>query len=96
MLFYYFIYYVFCTIKKYSGKPIVILIGKVTARAIGKKSPGLALGTEIFIAAGTAMYEALAANTAKTNRLGMSIVTKELNIAIIQPLKRGIIMAKIK
>ena len=35
--------------------PIVILIGKVTASAIGKKSPGFALGTEIFIAAGTAM-----------------------------------------
>jgi hypothetical protein len=31
-------------------------MGKVTARAIGKKSPGFALGTEICIAAGTAMY----------------------------------------
>lgn len=37
------------------GNPIVILIGKVTARAIGRKSPELALGTEIFIAAGTAI-----------------------------------------
>ena len=35
--------------------PIVIFIGKVTARAIGKKSPGFARGTDIFIAAGTAM-----------------------------------------
>jgi len=30
-------------------------MGKVTARAMGKKSPGFALGTEIFIAAGTAI-----------------------------------------
>jgi hypothetical protein len=30
-------------------------MGKVIARAIGKKSPGFALGTEICIAAGTAM-----------------------------------------
>jgi hypothetical protein len=35
--------------------PIVIFIGKVTARAMGKKSPGLAFGTDIFMAAGTAM-----------------------------------------
>jgi hypothetical protein len=37
------------------GKPIVIFIGKVTANAIGRNNPGFALGTEIFIAAGTAM-----------------------------------------
>lgn len=37
------------------GIPIVMFTGKVTARAIGKKSPGFDLGTEIFIAAGTAM-----------------------------------------
>ena len=42
---------------------MVILIGKVIARAIGKKSPGLDCGTEIFMAAGTAIYEALAANS---------------------------------
>ena len=65
------------------------------ARAIGKKSPGFAFGTEIFIAAGTAMYEALAANVANINRLVISGVTKELIIAITQPLKRGIIIAKI-
>ena len=35
--------------------PIVILIGKVIASAIGKKSPGLDLGTDIFMAAGTAI-----------------------------------------
>jgi hypothetical protein len=34
---------------------MVIFIGKVTARAIGKKRPGLAFGTDIFIAAGTAI-----------------------------------------
>jgi hypothetical protein len=35
--------------------PIVILIGKVMARAIGINSPGLDLGAAIFIAAGTAI-----------------------------------------
>jgi hypothetical protein len=35
--------------------PIVIFIGKVTASAMGRKRPGLALGTDIFIAAGTAI-----------------------------------------
>jgi hypothetical protein len=51
------------------GIPMVIFIGKVTASAIGKKSPGFALGTEIFIAAGTAIYEALAAKIANMKRL---------------------------
>jgi hypothetical protein len=37
------------------GIPKVILKGKVTAKAIGKKIPGFALGTAIFIAAGTAI-----------------------------------------
>ena len=30
-------------------------MGKVTAKAIGKNKPGLAFGTVIFIAAGTAI-----------------------------------------
>ena len=51
---------------------MVILSGKVTAKAIGKNNPGFAFGTAIFIAAGTAIYEALAANTAKINRLATS------------------------
>ena len=54
---------------------MVILIGNVTARAIGKKSPGFALGTEIFIAAGTAMYDALAAKTENINLFVISDVT---------------------
>jgi hypothetical protein len=37
------------------GIPIVMLKGKVMANAIGIKIPGLAFGTAIFIAAGTAM-----------------------------------------
>ena len=41
------------------------------------------------------MYEALAANIANINRLVVSCVTKELNNAMIQPLKSGIKMAKI-
>lgn len=55
--------------------PIVILTGKVIANAIGKNKPEFAFGTDIFIAAGTAMYEALAAKTAKINRLDTSEVT---------------------
>ena len=35
--------------------PNVMLNGKVTASAIGRNNPGLALGTAIFMAAGTAM-----------------------------------------
>jgi hypothetical protein len=37
------------------GIPKVMLKGKVIAKAIGKKIPGFAFGTAIFIAAGTAM-----------------------------------------
>ena len=37
------------------GIPKVILKGNVTAKAMGKKIPGLAFGTAIFMAAGTAM-----------------------------------------
>lgn len=64
-----------CIIAKYNGIPIVILTGKVTANAIGKNNPAFAFGTDIFIAAGTAMYEALAARTAKIKRFEMSGVT---------------------
>jgi hypothetical protein len=41
--------------EKYKGSPIVMLIGKVIASAIGRYIPGLDLGTVTFIAAGTAM-----------------------------------------
>ena len=75
--------------------PIVILIGKVMASAIGKKSPGFDWGTDIFIAAGTAIYEALAARIAKMNLLEISCVINELNNATIQPFTIGITMAKI-
>ena len=46
---------------------MVMFTGKVTANAIGKNSPGFASGTAIFMAAGTAMYEALAAKIANIN-----------------------------
>jgi hypothetical protein len=45
----------FWTSKKYKGMPMVMFTGKVTARAMGRNSPGLALGTDIFMAAGTAI-----------------------------------------
>lgn len=41
---------------------MVTLKGKVTASAMGTYNPTLALGAAIFMAAGTAIYEALAAN----------------------------------
>jgi hypothetical protein len=37
------------------GRPIVILMGKVIAKVIGKYNPGFAWGTDIFMAAGTAI-----------------------------------------
>ena|GEM_PF-2617803 len=37
------------------GIPIVIFTGKVTASAMGRKRPGFAFGTDIFMAAGTAI-----------------------------------------
>lgn len=52
--------------------PMVMFTGKVTAKAIGKNKPGLAFGTEIFMAAGTAMYDALAAKMANMKRFAGS------------------------
>ena len=54
---------------KYNGIPKVILNGNVIAKAIGRYKLGFAFGTAIRIAAGTAMYEALAANIANNKRL---------------------------
>lgn len=73
--------------------PIVIFIGKVIASAIGKNNPGFAFGIEILMAAGTAMYEALAARIENIKRLETSLVTIRLNIATILPFKIGIIIA---
>ena len=70
--------------------------GKVMAKAMGKNNPGFASGAAIFIAAGTAIYDALAANTDKINRLDTSAVTNELAHATTQPLISGTTMAKIK
>ena len=51
---------------------MVMFTGKVTAKAMGKNNPGLAFGTDIFIAAGTAMYDALAARMANMKRFAGS------------------------
>ena len=83
-------------ISMYSGIPNVIFSGNVIARAIGIYNPGLALGAASFIAAGTAIYEALAANMANKNRLPTTSVTDWLIIATMQPLMRGITIAKRK
>ena len=69
---------------------MVIFTGKVTASAIGKNKPGFAFGTDIFIAAGTAIQEALAAKIANMNRLVISSVTNILAHAKKEPLIRGI------
>ena len=53
---------------------MVMLNGKVTPRAIGKYKPGSALGAANRMAAGTAMYEALAASIANMNLLATSCV----------------------
>lgn len=71
-----------------------MLKGNVIASAIGMYKLGLALGTAIFIAAGTAMYEALAARIAKSNRFPVASIKKPLSRATIIPLNRGIAMAK--
>ena len=68
----------------------------VIAKAIGKYKLGFALGTAILIAAGTSIYEALAANMANKSLLPSLSVNIELTIATIQPLIIGITIAKIK
>ena len=73
---------------------MVMLIGKVIPKAIGKKILGFALGTEIFIAAGTAIYEALAARIAKINWLPTEVVTIRAKYATTQPFTKGIKAAK--
>lgn len=75
------------------GRPIVMLTGKVTANAMGTNSPELACGTEIFIAAGTAIYDALAASIANMNLFVGSSVTDALIYANRQPFAKGIRIA---
>ena len=53
--------------------PIVMFKGNVTAKAIGTNNPASAFGMANFIAAGTAMQEALAASTANINLLVTSV-----------------------
>ena len=76
------------------GIPTVMLKGKVSPNAIGIKSPGSALGAAKRMAAGTAMYEALAARIAKMNLLPTLISNKNHSQMLsIHPLMAGIIMA---
>ena len=56
--------------------------------------PGLAFGTAIFMAAGTAIYDALAANTEKINLFPISCVIMMLMKATKQPFTNGTIRAK--
>lgn len=84
---------VICTICQYNGIPTVIFIGKVTASAMGSNKPGFDLGAAIFMAAGTAIYDALAARIPKMNRLDASWVTSTLAQEKKQPLTSGTITA---
>ena len=70
--------------------PMVMLTGNVTASAIGKNNPGLAFGTVIFMAAGTAIQEALAANIEKIKRFETSAVINPLIQANKLPFTNGI------
>ena len=78
--------------QKY-GIPTVRFTGKVTASAIGRKMPGLAFGAASFMAAGTAMYEALAARTESRNLFPGSSVTRLLKKATKLPLMSGMTTA---
>lgn len=69
--------------------PRVMLRGKVIARAMGTYKLGFALGAASFMAAGTAMYDALAARMANKKRLPGSAVIAALRNATIQPLTSG-------
>ena len=74
--------------------PIVILTGKVIANAMGKYKPGFAVGTVIFMAAGTAMYEALAAKMPNINLFDTSLVINPLSMENNTPFIKGIKTAK--
>ena len=74
--------------------PIEILKGKVTAKLKGKYILGLACGTESLIAAGTAIYEALAARSASKNASPFVTSKKSANPIATQALKIGINIAK--
>ena len=73
---------------------MVMFIGNVIARAMGKNKPGFACGAAIFMAAGTAMYEALAPSMAKMNLFATSCVTILLASATMQPFMMGMAIPK--
>ncbi len=56
---------------------MITFIGNVIPRAIGKYRLGLAFGAMVFMAAGTAMYEALAPSMANSNWFPTPSVIRE-------------------
>ena len=74
---------------------MVILKGKVTPNAMGIYNPGSELGAAILMAAGTAMYEALAASIEKMKRFPMSCIKNPEVYATRQPLIAGTTIANI-
>ena len=77
----------------YKGIPSVMLNGKVMARAMGKYKLGLALGAAMRMAAGTAIYDALAARMESKKRSPSWVKKKPDNLAMMTPLMMGITMA---
>ena len=73
--------------------PNVMFTGNVTASAIWIYKPGFALVTDIRMAAGTAMYEALAAKMEISSRSPIESKKKLLSTAIIEPFTSGVITA---
>ena len=71
-----------------------MLKGKVTAKLSGKYMPGFAFGTDSLIAAGTAIYEALALSSAKRKASPFESSKKNPKPAAIDALNIGIITAK--
>ena len=66
-----------------------MLNGNVTPNAIGTYKPGSAFGAAKRMAAGTAMYEALAANIENINLLPISCVRSDTVHAIFCNLPAG-------
>jgi hypothetical protein len=68
--------------------------GKVMASAIGVYKPGFASGIAIFIAAGTAMYEALATKTVNRSLSPLGTSNIPVKYAVSVPRMSGVMSAK--
>ena len=74
---------------------MVILNGKVSPNAMGIYNPGSAFGAASRIAAGTAIYEALAASIANIKRLPVSMFQKLVSSTANVPLTKGMMILNV-